>query len=398
MKEIRRTPSGGYAQDWPAYDAAQINEKRHLLAILCALCNEVQDFERTTGRKPFPLSSVLLCLVYKVYLAFSSRRCQGFLQELRAENLIAAVPKPTVLCEYMREEALTDILKGLVIKSSLPLAEVENVFAVDSTGLSVPKKRIWFNKHKGRREKRRDYIKLHAMCGVRTNIITSVETTEGTANDRPYLKRLVEGTARYFEISQVSADGGYPSGENFRAVVLSGGIPYIAFHIPYIAFHKTNTLDADYKSTVWKDMLHLYKSRHPQFVEHYYLRNNVEATFHSLKSKFGGRLRSKSLRGQFNEALCKALCHNLCVLIHSMYELGIDPTSWAEAKLTPRAEAGMIGRAMSTREAELVSERLPTAPPPATTAVVRLGGGRRSRRVRYVPTDQTSLFGELAAD
>ncbi len=391
MRETKRTPSGGYGQDWPAYDAAQINEKRHFMTTLAALCNDVEDFERVTGRKPFPLWSVIFCLVYKVYLTFSARRCQSFLQDALSEKLIAAAPKPTVLSEYMREESITEILKGLVVKSSLPLSEIENVFAVDSTGLSVPRKRIWFNKHTNRREGRRDYIKLHAMCGVRTNIITGVEVSEGSANDSPYLKQLVEDTARYFEISEVSADGAYPSGENLRAVVLAGGIPYIAFR-------KNNTLDGDYKSTIWKDLLHLYKSRHPKFAEHYYLRNNVEATFHSLKSKFGGRLRSKSLRGQFNEALCKALCHNLCVLIHSMYELRIDPTSWAEAKPTPRAEAGMIGKAMTFEEAELVRERLPAAPEPTPAVAPRLRGGRRTRRVRPTSIGQASLFGECAAD
>jgi hypothetical protein len=34
---------------------------------------------------------------------------------------------------------------------------------------------------------------------------------------------------------------------------------------------------------------------------------------------------------QVNEALCKVLCHNLCVVIQSMYELGIDATFTAEA-------------------------------------------------------------------
>ena len=29
-----------------------------------------------------------------------------------------------------------------------------------------------------------------------------------------------------------------------------------------------------------------------------------------------------------NETLCKVLCHNLVVLIHEMYELGIDPVFW----------------------------------------------------------------------
>jgi hypothetical protein len=43
-----------------------------------------------------------------------------------------------------------------------------------------------------------------------------------------------------------------------------------------------------------------------------------------IKAKFGQRLRSKSLTGQINEALCKVLCHNLCVVIQSVRELGIE--------------------------------------------------------------------------
>jgi hypothetical protein len=42
--------------------------------------------------------------------------------------------------------------------------------------------------------------------------------------------------------------------------------------------------------------------------------------------KFGERLRCKTETAQINEALCKVLCHNLCCVIQSMYELGVDPT------------------------------------------------------------------------
>jgi hypothetical protein len=45
-----------------------------------------------------------------------------------------------------------------------------------------------------------------------------------------------------------------------------------------------------------------------------------------IKAKFGERLRSKTETAQVNEALCKVLCHNLCVVIQSMYELGVDPS------------------------------------------------------------------------
>jgi hypothetical protein len=44
-----------------------------------------------------------------------------------------------------------------------------------------------------------------------------------------------------------------------------------------------------------------------------------------IKGKFGERLRSKTTKVQVNEALCKVLCHNLYVVIQSMYELNVTP-------------------------------------------------------------------------
>ncbi len=49
-----------------------------------------------------------------------------------------------------------------------------------------------------------------------------------------------------------------------------------------------------------------------------------------IKSKFGGKLVSKSETGQINEALLKVLCHNICVVVQSIYELGIAPVFWGE--------------------------------------------------------------------
>ncbi len=47
-----------------------------------------------------------------------------------------------------------------------------------------------------------------------------------------------------------------------------------------------------------------------------------------IKRKFGAPVRSKTPVAQVNEVLCKVICHNLCVLVESIYELGIKPTFW----------------------------------------------------------------------
>ncbi len=60
------------------------------------------------------------------------------------------------------------------------------------------------------------------------------------------------------------------------------------------------------------------------FMEHYHMRSNIESAYSMIKGKFGDSVRSKSDTGQINEVLCKVLCHNLCVLVLAMHDLGIE--------------------------------------------------------------------------
>ena len=76
----------------------------------------------------------------------------------------------------------------------------------------------------------------------------------------------------------------------------------------------------------WAKAFGYFLYRREEFLAHYHKRSNVETTFSMIKAKFGERLRCKTTTAQINEALCKVLCHNLCCVIQSMYELGVDPT------------------------------------------------------------------------
>ena len=68
-----------------------------------------------------------------------------------------------------------------------------------------------------------------------------------------------------------------------------------------------------------------FEFKNEEFLEHCHKRSNAETTFHMIKSKFGDAVRSKTEVAQINEALLKVLCHNICVVIQEMFELGIEP-------------------------------------------------------------------------
>ena len=103
--------------------------------------------------------------------------------------------------------------------------------------------------------------------------------------------------------------------------------------VPYIPF-KVNTTGEG--PALWRRLFHFYSFNRDTFLEHYHKRSNVETTFSMIKGKFGDALRSKTPTAQINELLCKVLAHNICVLIQSVYELGIEPTFW-ESDRTPLA-------------------------------------------------------------
>jgi len=153
--------------------------------------------------------------------------------------------------------------------------------------------------------------------------VTAVEITDRFGADCPQFKSLVETTGRNFTMDQVSADRAYLSNDNLQTVVDHHAMPYIPFKSNSVASSKSNP-----STPLWKKMFHFYSFNQERFMQNYHKRSNVETTFSMIKAKFGDGLRSKTKTAQVNEALCKVLAHNLCCVIQSIYELGIEPTFW----------------------------------------------------------------------
>ena len=72
-----------------------------------------------------------------------------------------------------------------------------------------------------------EWLKGHLRVGTKTNVVTSVEVTPGTANDSPHLPTLLNATAQRFRPVEVSADKGYLSNKNREAIAATGAVPYV---------------------------------------------------------------------------------------------------------------------------------------------------------------------------
>jgi hypothetical protein len=290
---VQKTVQRVYRQDWRAYNAAQTNEKAKFQELLRDLCSGIAEPPQAkSGRPRLPIQDALFSAVFKIYSTVSGRRFMTDLREAQAKGYIQKTPHFNSIFNYLENPELTPILRSLITESSLY----------------------------GAVRQQHEWVKCHLMCGVRTHIVTAVEIKDKDASDTKLLPALVDATAENFTLNEVSADKGYGSLKNYKAIQYHGATPYIAFKSGHTGRG----------GGLWQRMFHYYNFNREQFLQHYHKRSNVESTFSMIKAKFRDHVRSKTDVAMVNEVLCKILCHNICCLIQESYELGISTVFWAE--------------------------------------------------------------------
>jgi transposase len=259
----------------------------------------------------------------KVYTTVSGRRASTDIEACAKAGHMTRAPHYNSIFRGFERADLAPLLTALIEESAAPLATVETKFAVDSTGFGTAVYRRWYDHKYGREMKEHGWVKAHASVGVTTNIVTAVRVTASDVNDCPELPALIKTTKENFTLAEVSADKAYLSRANLDAIEAAGAIPYIPF--------KSNSKGAG--PAAWKRMWALFLYKHDEFLAHYHLRSNAETAFSAIKRLLGGSVRSKVPAAQVNEVLCKLLAYNLTVLVHAMYELGIDEPTFSAARL-----------------------------------------------------------------
>jgi len=305
-----------YSQAWDAYNAAQKAEVKLFDELLKDLVKAIPEPEQTMGRPRLSIHETLFCAIQKVYSQLSSRRAYSLFQNATEREQINHAPHFNAPSKLFNNAEITPVLHTLVMLSALPVAGLENDFSVDSTGFRTNTFSA-YNGEKHGQKKEHHWVKAHLCAGAKTNIVAAVAITGENSNDSPQFGPLIKKTSEGFTIDEVSADMAYSSRLNLQLVANAGGKPYIPFR-------KSATGRAG-GSAIWKKMFHYFQLNRDEFMEHYHKRSNIEATNAAIKRKFGETLKSKNPTAQVNELQAKIVAYNLTVVIHEMYENGINP-------------------------------------------------------------------------
>jgi transposase len=266
---------------------------------------------------------------FKVYSTVSARRFMCDLRAASSMGLIDRTPHYNSIFNVLDKASVTPILHELITRAALPLRALETDFAVDSTGFGLQSFYRHYSAKYGHDKERRRFLKVHAMIGTSTNVVTALTITDTPDGDAPMLPALVTSTAEHFNVERVSADKAYASKLNFGVIESLGATPYV----PFKARHRGDT-----DSPMWNRLFHFFHMNKDEFLMHYHKRSNVESTFSAIKRKFGDTIRSKTPAAQRNEALLKVLCHNIVCVIHEVEQSGAMPMFPALAACPKKAE------------------------------------------------------------
>lgn len=312
-----------YKQNWAAYNEAQTTEKHRFQKLLFDLCRSIPQPPRkaTRGRDKTLLSDSTFASVFKIYSTVSSRRFTCDLHDAHGRGYITKPLHHNMIGAFLEKSEATPILQGLIAKSASPLKAVETEFAVDSSGFSSSKFNRWYDEKYNITRQKHAWIKVHLATGVKTNIVTAARILAQDSGDSPEFTPLVKETAETFRVNEVSADKAYLSRSNLEFVESLGATPFIPF--------KSNSCPGE-PGSAWDRMFGYYTFRQQEFLNHYHKRSNVESTFSMIKRKFGEMIRSRTPVSMVNETLGKILAHNICVVIASQCELGIEAAFWPE--------------------------------------------------------------------
>ncbi len=201
----RRPPRTRFAKDGRPIRTAQ-REARKLMPVrvpeLIALLDTSNSIgSRQTSSRGTPLTTRAITLVHKVSQGRSADAMIAEFDRLISDGMLRlrkALHQNT-LTHWMSDPELTQELLKILKLTTVPFRALETAAAIDSTGLS----QMRTAHYRGVRYLKDNrpgahWIKMHAICGLESNIVLAVTITASNVHDINTYKELITSAKEYF--------------------------------------------------------------------------------------------------------------------------------------------------------------------------------------------------------
>jgi len=171
---------------------------------------------------------------------------------------------------------------------------------VDSTGFSTRESSEWYDIRIRRKNSKKVFEKLHALCSPENGLIYDYRISDGNAHDSPFFRPMLNS---FSEVGKVAADPAYLSRENCQAVADKKGKPYIKPRINVKARSKNHP--------AWRRMILEFRQHTTKWLNEYHIRSFIESVFRSVKARQEDFLYSLKKRVRRLELAMKVVCYNV---------------------------------------------------------------------------------------
>jgi hypothetical protein len=242
----------------------------------------------------------LFLLIYKQFRKFTYKELLEDLSDnitLRAYLGLNKLPEYTTLIKFAKRLP-TAIFEKLIAAFSKFIEQPEKV-AIDGTGISLDNASPHYCKRIGKTYKKRPFLKLSVIVEIKHYLILQFKVRKKVRHDVIDAYPMVRKLAKKYQPEAFYGDRGYDAEKLFKIVFEElGAYPFILQKRLDVPKHRR-------KGRYRKETFDVFD------YGEYLQRNKVETAFSILKRKFGFSIKSKDVKNQKVEAMCRIVAYNI---------------------------------------------------------------------------------------
>jgi len=267
---------------------------------------ELMLYKSKFSNKLYTQYQHLFLLVYKQFRKFTYKELLEDLSDniiLKAYLGLNKLPDYTTLIKFAKR--LPNIIFDKLISAFSKLIEQPEKVAIDGTGISLDNASPHYCKRIGKPYHKRPFLKLSIIVEIKHYLILQFKVRKKSRHDVIDAKPMVKKLSKLYEPEIFYGDRGYDDEKLFKLVFEElGAYPLILQKRLDVPKHRR-------KGQYRKQTIDVFD------YGEYLQRNKVETAFSILKRKFGFSIKSREVKTQKVEAMCRIIAYNIDRLLES---------------------------------------------------------------------------------